>query len=407
MNNPVLKPSFCRDCLENLETKHNKAAQARCPACHSPRILAHDELQDLHIAHIDCDAFYASIEKRDNPAIRDQPVIVGGGHRGVVAAACYVARLYGVKSAMPMYTALKACPNAVVVRPNMAKYSAAGQKIRALMRELTPTIQPISIDEAFLDMSDASGVNAKNPARALANLVNRIELEVGVSASIGLSYNKFLAKLASDLDKPRGFAIIGRNEALSFLDTQPVGVIWGVGRALQASLRREGVTRIGQLRTISEADLTARHGAMGRRLFQFSRGEDDRPVDAQTVTKSISAETTFTEDIFNLDELRRRLWPLCERVAERLRAKHVIGPTVTLKLKRADFTQITRRHKNPEATQTADALFQTAVELLESEATGVSFRLIGVGVSDLIEEDGVEVPGLLQAMEAPDTRTRS
>jgi DNA polymerase IV len=398
MDAPEEKQSLCRECLETFS-----APLERCPACHSPRVLSHEELCDLPIAHIDCDAFYASIEKRDNPAIRDQPVIVGGGHRGVVAAACYVARLYGVKSAMPMYTALKACPDAVVIRPEMAKYSAAGQQIRAIMRECTPTIQPISIDEAFLDMSDAHNEDADHPARGLARLVNRIESEVGVSASIGLSYNKFLAKLASDLDKPRGFAIIGRNEALNFLESRPVGIIWGVGRALQASLRREGVTTIGQLRKIPEALLTKRHGAMGRRLFQFSRGEDDRPVNAQTVTKSVSAETTFTNDIFNLDELRRRLWPLCEKVATRLRTKQVVGPTVTLKLKRADFTQITRRHKNPEPAKTADALYQTAVQLLESEVKGDAFRLIGVGVSDLIDEQEIEQPSLLQAMEEVDT----
>jgi DNA polymerase IV len=390
MNDPVWESGLCRDCLADIS-----APAARCPSCGSPRILAHPELHDLAIAHIDCDAFYASIEKRDNPAIRDQPVIVGGGHRGVVAAACYVARLYGVRSAMPMYTALKACPDAVVVRPDMAKYSAAGQNIRAIMRDYTPLVQPISIDEAFLDLSGTQRLHGASPAQSLARIVNRIDVEIGISASIGLSYNKFLAKVASDLDKPKGFAVIGRSEAVSFLATKPVSAIWGVGRALQATLRRQGVTTIGHLQRMTEADLVAKHGVMGRRLYHFSRGEDDRPVDPVSNTKSISSETTFADDIFNVDELRRRLWPLCEKVAGRLKAKHVIGQTVTLKLKRADFRQVTRRHKSADPTQLAETIYQTAVHLLEPEATGAAFRLIGVGMSDLRSETEADQPDLL------------
>ncbi|MBT5665229.1 MAG: DNA polymerase IV [Rhodospirillaceae bacterium] len=395
MNDPAWESGLCRDCLADLP-----APTTRCPSCGSPRILAHPELHDLSIAHIDCDAFYASIEKRDNPAIRDLPVIVGGGHRGVVAAACYVARLYGVRSAMPMYTALKACPDAVVVRPNMAKYSAAGQTIRAIMRDFTPLVQPISIDEAFLDLSGTQRLHGASPAQSLARIVNRIEDEIGISASIGLSYNKFLAKVASDLDKPKGFAVIGRNEAVSFLATKPVGAIWGVGRALQATLRRQGVTTIGHLQRMTEADLVTKHGAMGRRLYHFSRGEDDRPVDPVSNTKSISSETTFADDIFNFDELRRRLWPLCEKVAERLKAKHVIGQTVTLKLKRADFRQVTRRHKSADPTQLAETIYQTAVRLLEPEATGPAFRLIGVGMSDLKSETEADQPDLLNQIDS-------
>jgi DNA polymerase IV len=389
----ILEMRLCRDCLLDIPDP-----APRCPSCGSPRVLSHSELHDLTIAHIDCDAFYASIEKRDNPAIRDQPVIVGGGHRGVVAAACYVARLYGVRSAMPMYTALKACPDAVVVRPNMAKYSTAGQAIRTIMRDFTPLVQPISIDEAFLDLSGTQALHGASPAQSLARIVNRIEVEIGVSASIGLSYNKFLAKVASDLDKPKGFAVIGRAEALSFLAPRPVGAIWGVGRALQAALRRQGVTTIGHLQQMAEADLVAKHGAMGRRLFHFSRGEDDRPVNPVSVAKSISSETTFADDIFNFDELRRRLWPLCEKVAERLKVKHVIGHTVTLKLKRTNFQQVTRRHKMADPTQLAETIYQTAIHLLEPEATGAAFRLIGVGMSDLINETEADQPDLLNPL---------
>ena len=392
-NNTYTERQLCRDCFVDIP-----APAPRCPSCGSPRVLAHLELHDLTIAHIDCDAFYASVEKRDNPAIRDQPVIVGGGHRGVVAAACYVARLYGVRSAMPMYTALKMCPSAVVVRPDMAKYSAAGQAIRTIMRDYTPLVQPISIDEAFLDLSGTQALHSASPAQCLARIVNRIEAEIGVSASIGLSYNKFLAKVASDIDKPKGFAIIGRSEALSFLEPRPVGTIWGVGRALQATLRRQGVTTIGHLQHMTEADLVAKHGVMGRRLFHFSRGEDDRAVNPVSITKSISSETTFADDIFHFDELRRRLWPLCEKVSERLKVKHVIGYTVTFKLKRTDFQQVTRRHKMANPTQLAETIYQTAVHLLEPEATGVAFRLIGVGMSDLKNETEADQPDLLNSL---------
>jgi len=392
-NNTYIERQLCRDCFVDIP-----APAPRCPSCGSPRVLAHLELHDLTIAHIDCDAFYASVEKRDNPAIRDQPVIVGGGHRGVVAAACYVARLYGVRSAMPMYTALKMCPSAVVVRPDMAKYSAAGQAIRTIMRDYTPLVQPISIDEAFLDLSGTQALHSASPAQCLARIVNRIEAEIGVSASIGLSYNKFLAKVASDIDKPKGFAIIGRSEALSFLEPRPVGTIWGVGRALQAALRRQGVTTIGHLQHMTEADLVAKHGVMGRRLYHFSRGEDDRAVNPVSITKSISSETTFADDIFHFDELRRRLWPLCEKVSERLKVKHVIGYTVTFKLKRTDFQQVTRRHKMANPTQLAETIYQTAVHLLEPEATGVAFRLIGVGMSDLKNETEADQPDLLNSL---------
>ncbi len=276
-------PQLCRDCLATDATAPHPARQngrqdGRCGECGSPRIVRHPELHDLSIAHIDCDAFYASIEKRDNPSLVNKPVIVGGGRRGVVAAACYVARLYGVRSAMPMFKALEACPDAVVIRPNMAKYREAGLKIREMMQTLTPRVQPLSIDEAFLDLSALDRQRRGSPATALARLVLRIEHDCGVSASIGLSYNKFLAKIASDLNKPRGFAVIGRAEAQAFLASKPVGLLWGVGKALQTRMRRDGLTTIGQLQHRSEAELVARYGSIGSRLFHFSRGEDDRKV---------------------------------------------------------------------------------------------------------------------------------
>ncbi len=384
--------ALCRDCLAEFD---RPVAASRCPECGSPRLVRHAELHRLDIAHIDCDAFYASIEKRDDPSIRDKPVIVGGGHRGVVSAACYVARLYGVRSAMPMFQALKACPDAVVIRPAMAKYSAVGQQIRAIMRDYTPLVEPLSVDEAFLDLTGTQALHGGSSARTLAQIVNRIESELGVTASVGLSYNKFLAKVASDLDKPRGFATIGMTEARSFLASRPVGVIWGVGKALQAKLRRDGITTAGHLQRMEEAALIARYGSIGRRLYQFSRGRDDRSISPSSAPKSVSAETTFADDIYKLDELCRRLWPLCETVSRRLKAKNLAGRTLTLKLKRADFRQIARSRTLGAPTQFAEILYRAATIMLEKEAVGPAFRLIGVGVADIANAADADPPDLL------------
>jgi DNA polymerase-4 len=388
---PLLS-TLCRDCAA---VGSAPARPARCPACGSPRLLAHPELTALGIAHLDCDAFYASVEKRDNPDLRDKPVVVGGGHRGVVMAACYVARIYGVRSAMPMYRARQLCPTAVVVPPDMEKYQAVGQKVRTLMLATTPLVEPLSIDEAFLDLTGTDRVHHSCPARTLAELVLRIESEIGVTVSIGLSYNKFLAKVASDLDKPRGFAVIGRAEAISFLAAKPVGLIWGVGRALGQRLAEDGIASIGQLQGIDERELIGRYGVMGHRLARFARGEDDRTVDPDAPTKSVSAETTFDTDLSDAGELAATLWPLCERVAARLRHADCAVRTVVLKLKSTDFRIVTRRRRLEAPTQLAEVLYQTALPLLAAEADGRRFRLIGVGGADLAETEGADPADLL------------
>jgi DNA polymerase-4 len=352
-------------------------------------------LTALGIAHLDCDAFYASVEKRDNPDLRDKPVIVGGGHRGVVSAACYVARIYGVRSAMPMYRARQLCPGAVVVPPDMDKYQAVGQQVRALMLATTPLVEPLSIDEAFLDLTGTERVHRSSPARTLVQLALRIESEIGVTVSIGLSYNKFLAKVASDLDKPRGFAVIGRAEALSFLAAKPVGLIWGVGRALGERLAADGIASIGQLQGIDERELVRRYGAMGHRLAHFARGEDDRTVDPNAPSKSVSAETTFDTDLSDAGELAATLWPLCERVAARLRHAACAARTVVLKLKDSDFRILTRRQRLEAPTQLAEVLYRTALPMLAREADGRRFRLIGVGGTDLTEPDRADPADLL------------
>jgi DNA polymerase-4 len=381
MSGPGLA-GLCRDCATPFAVDDAKPPR-RCPACGSPRIVVHPELDRLSIAHMDCDAFYASVEKRDDPSLRDKPVIVGGGKRGVVSAACYVARIYGVRSAMPMFKALANCPQAVVIRPNMRKYQQVGREVRRLMLETTPLVEPLSIDEAFLDLSGTERLHHGSPARTLARLARRIEDEIGITASIGLSYNKFLARVASDLDKPRGFSVIGRAEAPAFLAPRPVSLIWGVGKALQRRLEADGLRTVGQLAMLDERDLLLRYGSIGRRLARFARGQDDRTVDPSAPAKSISAETTFDTDLARLDALQVELWPLCETVAARLKRAGLAGRTVTLKLKTADFHLLTRSRTLPAPTQLAEVLFRAALPLLEAAATGQRYRLIGIGASAL------------------------
>ena len=372
-------PALCRDCLCPIDGP----PPARCPACRSPRVLAHAELATLGIAHIDCDAFYASVEKRDNPALRDQPVIVGGGHRGVVSTCCYIARIRGVRSAMPMFQALKLCPEAVVIKPRMSVYVEVSRAIRALMEALTPAVEPLSLDEAFLDLTGTERLHGAPPAHLLARLVRRIEDEIGVTASVGLSHNKFLAKIASDLDKPRGFSVIGRTDTEAFLTRQPIRVLWGVGAAGQEALARAGIRSMADLLRWERKDLSARFGQMGDRLWHLARGQDNRRVLPNAPLKSISKETTFFEDTSDRDLLDGHIWRLAEQVSARAKARDLAGRTVTLKLRRASFTLLTRRHSLREPTQMADTLYRAARELLDQVAEPGPFRLIGVGLSDL------------------------
>src|SRR5712691_4079754 len=320
-------PGFCRDCRCEVPEE-----AARCSACASPRLLRHPEIDTLAIAHVDCDAFYATIEKRDDPSLADQPVIVGGRRRGVVLTACYVARTFGVRSAMPMFEARRLCPHAARV----------GRDVRALMLKLTPLVEPVSIDEAFMDLSGTARLHGMSPARALAGFAAGVETSLGITVSIGLSCNKFLAKIASDLDKPRGFAVLGGNEAAQFLAPKPVTLIFGVGKMAQQRLARDGLRTVGDLQRAGEAELARRYGAEGARLSRLARGIDDRPVRAEREAKSISAETTFDRDIADFRPLELRLWRLCEKVSARLKANALAGATVTLKLKTADCRIRTR-----------------------------------------------------------------
>jgi DNA polymerase-4 len=354
--------------------------------------VRHPELLRLGIAHLDCDAFYASVEKRDDPALADKPVIVGGGHRGVVSAACYIARTFGVRSAMPMFKARKACPEAVVIKPDMSKYAAVGRQIRGIMKDYTPLVEPLSLDEAFLDLTGTERLHGQSAAATAAAIVKRIVAEAGVTASIGLSYNKSLAKVASDLDKPKGFAVIGRAEAVEFLAGQPVSIIWGAGKALQRRLAKDGITTVSQLQGVEETELIARYGAMGQRMAQFVRGEDSRRISANRPTKSISSETTFHDDISDGEALKKILWRQADRVARRMKNAELAGTTVVLKLRRADFRILTRSRRLPDPTQLADTIYRQAEELLVKEVNGTAYRLLGVGLSGLV--DGAEADPL-------------
>ncbi|MCD1632992.1 DNA polymerase IV [Martelella mediterranea] len=382
--------ALCRDCL-----KATVGEARRCRHCGSPRLLRHTELHTLSIAHIDCDAFYAAIEKRDNPELADKPLIIGGGKRGVVSTACYIARISGVKSAMPMFKALEACPDAVVIRPNMEKYVAVGRQLRAMMLELTPLVEPLSIDEAFLDLTGTGRLHRASPAVTLARFAKRVEAELGITISIGLSYCKFLAKIASDLNKPRGFSVIGEAEAKSFLADKPVGMIWGVGKAFTETLKRDGITTIGQFQTMEKNELLRRYGVIGPRLYHLARGEDTRSVKPERGTKSISNETTFNTDISDLEELSAILRRLSEKTARRAKAAGFAGHTVVLKLKTADFKIRTRNRHLSAPTQLADRIFSNGLSLLKNETDGTKYRLIGIGISDLCDPATADPPDLV------------
>ncbi len=390
-----MSTSFCRDCLTDATPQ-----RLRCAVCGSPRLLRHNELDTLAIAHVDCDAFYATIEKRDDPTLAAEPVIVGGGKRGVVATCCYIARTFGVRSAMPMFEALRLCPQAKVIRPNFEKYAKAGREVRKMMLELTPLVEPLSIDEAFLDLSGTTRLHGMSPAKALARFAAVVEKNLKITVSIGLSCNKSLAKIASDLDKPRGFAVLGAGEAPAFLAPKPVSFIYGVGKASAARFARDGFHRIADLQRVDEIELMRRYGEEGRRLARLARGIDARGVSAERETKSVSSETTFEQDISDFRSLERILWGLAEDVSGRLKTKELAGATVTVKLKSADFKIRTRARSLGSPTQLAHRIFAAARGLLEHEIDGTRYRLLGVGVSALASADEADPADLVDGRTA-------
>ncbi|WP_338662815.1 DNA polymerase IV [Pararoseomonas sp. SCSIO 73927] len=388
-------PSLCRDCFA-----HAAEAPRRCAACGSARVISHPELFTLTIAHVDCDAFFASVEKRDRPELASRPVIIGGGQRGVVSTACYLARTRGVKSAMPMFKALAACPDAVVIKPDFTKYVAASRGIRALMESLTPLVQAMSIDEAVLDLSGTQSLHGAPPAVALARFARQVEREVGVTVSMGLAPNRLLAKIAVERDKPRGMAVIGAAEAAALLAPEPVTILPGVGPAFAAKLGGMGFSTLGQLASLDAREAMRRFGEDGPTLVARARGEDNRPVRPERETKSVSAETTFDRDIARPEEMEPFLWRLCERLARRLAEKGFAAGGVVLKLKTARFALRTRNARLPGPSAVPETLFAAARPLLAREADGTAFRLIGIGAQPLVEAAAAD-HGDLADPEAP------
>lgn len=374
--------SLCRDCYRVADTQ-----SARCEACGGGRLVQHRSLTRLTIAHVDCDAFFASVEKRDRPDLAARPVIVGGGTRGVVTAACYVARIYGVKSAMPMFKALKACPDAVVIKPDFAKYTAASRQVRLLMNELTPLVQPLSIDEAVLDLGGTEALHNAPPAAVLARFATAVEQQVGITVSIGLAANRLMAKIAAGRGKPRGFTVIDAEEAASLLAPEPVRLLPGIGAAMAKRLEAMGITRLGQLQALPERDAIRKLGDDGPSLVRRALGLDLRVVDPSRETKSVSAETTFERDLSDVRDLERHLWLLCEKLARRLRGQDLAAGGVVLKLKTTRFAQRTRAARLSSPTALPDRLFDLGRSLLAREATGAEFRLIGIGANPLVAGD--------------------
>ena len=370
-------PSLCRKCFNTFNE------EGRCPRCSSPLVVSHSELFDLNIAHMDCDAFYASVEKRDNPDLADKPVIIGGGRRGVVSTACYIARIRGVKSAMPMFKALEKCPDAVVIRPRMKIYAEISQQIRSMMNDITPLVEPLSLDEAFMDMSGTHKLHGAPPAVMLAKLMDRISDNLGLTGSIGLSHNKFLAKIASDLNKPNGYSIIGEAETSSFLKDKSIRLIWGVGASTQKSLEKSGIRTFLDLLRWDRKDLVSKFGSMGDRLWFLARGQDARVVSNSDRIKSISNETTLNENTSNMRVLEGHLWRLCEKVSSRAKSKGLAGTIMILKLKSSNHKIITRRVTLRNPTYLADVLFRSTYPLMEAAIENGPFRLVGAGLSGL------------------------
>ena len=368
-------------------------------------MVADPELDQLTIAHLDCDAFYASVEKRDRPELRDRPVIVGGGVRGVVSTACYIARQSGVGSAMPMFKALKACPDAVVIKPNIAKYVLESKRILGALAELTPLVQALSLDEAWVDLAGTERLNGGPPALQLIRLQKRIEDQTGLTVSIGLAPNRFLAKLASEFDKPRGFSVIGAANAQALLAPRPVSILPGVGPVFGKTLRSDGFNTVGDLAAAAARDLVKRYGETGLRLHDLAHARDARPVNPDHDRRGMSAETTFNADLTTAEALEAELWPLCEKLASKARKDGVASRVIVLKLRRADFRIVTRRHTLPEPIQTARALFAVGRALMKPEL-GQPYRLIGIGLAEIADAEDA-APGLFASAESRVLRTET
>jgi DNA polymerase-4 len=344
------------------------------------------------IAHVDMDAFYASVEQRDRPALRGRPVIVGAspGGRGVVSAASYEARRFGVRSAMPISRAVRLCPQGVYLPVDMDKYQRVSAEIMAILREFSPLVEPVSVDEAFVDLAGTETLFGP-PAEAVRTIKTRIRAETGLTASAGLAANKFVAKVASDLRKPDGLVVVPAGTEASFLAPLPVERLWGVGRVLAEALAGMGIATIGQLQGMPLSTLERRFGEHGRHLHDLAFGRDERTVEPSTAAKSIGAETTFGVDCTDPERIRRTLRRHAERVARELREERLSAARVTLKLRFADFRTLTRSHTG-DPTRDGLELYRRALAMLDREAVHEPVRLIGLSASGLGPGDQGQLP---------------
>jgi DNA polymerase IV len=389
-----LPNSLCRDCgtLARVISRAELTARA-CSRCGSARIIAHPELASLAIAHVDCDAFYASVEKRDHPDLIDEPLIVGGSQRGVVLTACYIARRYGVRSAMPMARALQLCPGAAVIRPDMEKYRRESRRIRELMEALSPRVESVSIDEAYLDLSECG--DNEPPARSLARLALQVEKRVGVTISIGLAPNKMLAKIASDFGKPRGFYVIGESDKLAVLAPMKVSALPGIGPVMTRKLEEMGYATIAQLRAAKLDDLTHRFGRWGRSLLARAHGEDARRVGfGRGRNVSVGAERTFAKDLARFEDIMAVMEQISQRVAERLVRSDLAATSLTLKLRRHDRYTTTHACRLHDPTQRAEAILAAVMPVLRPRLDGTRYRLVGVTAHDLVPGQQADPPDL-------------
>ncbi len=341
------------------------------------------------IVHVDMDAFYASVEIRDNPQLAGLPVVVGGSPtgRGVVAAASYEARRYGVFSAMPAVQVKRRCPNAVFVRPRMKHYAAVSKQIREIFFRFTSLVEPLSLDEAFLDVGGSEKLFGSGAS--IAEQIRRaIKQELGLTASAGVAPNKFLAKLASDLNKPDGQVVVDPNRIQEFLDPLPISRVWGVGKQTLKKFERLGVYTIAQLRNQSIESMKRLFGVNSDHFYRLARGIDSRPVVSDRIAKSVSHESTFSHDLEDRDAMRAWLLELTEQVARRIRRHEVRGKTVNLKIRFSDFQTITRAQSLPEPTSSTQEFARVVEEVFARLVLeGRSVRLLGVGISNLVRKE--------------------
>ncbi len=378
--------SLCRDCLTDFASKIK-----RCDYCRSPRIVYHKELESLSVVHIDCDSFYAAVEKKDNPNLSNVPVIVGRSKRGVVSTCCYIARKYGVQSAMPIFKAQKLCPEAVFITPRHDRYREVSRDLRSYLEKLTPKIEFVSIDEGYLDLTGTKRLHGVYPAKLIAKTVQNIENKFGITVSIGLSYNKMLAKIASTKSKPRGFSIVGKGDTTEFLNKLDVKEINGVGKKLSEKLNRAGIFSLGDLFTKNKEDLVLRYGDTLKLLFNLIESRESASINTENERKSISTEQTFVRSLKRKSEIKKFLWSASVKVSDIAKTQNVASKSVHIKLKKEDFKSLTRSLTLNSNTNLASEIYNAGLMLLEKEISHAPFRLIGIGIGKLEECNGTIV----------------